>query len=63
MNPISTLDIFVFAVFALGLVAGVLVQTLHPSPWVRKQVENVYGPAYAFGSMFGMFIWALIKHG
>ena len=57
MNPLL---IALIVVVALGLLALVLVQALHPSPWVRKQVENVYGPAYAMGIMVGVMVWALL---
>jgi len=43
----------------VGVILGVplvLTQALHKSPWVRKQVENVYGPAYAMGFMLGLLV-------
>jgi uncharacterized membrane protein YczE len=47
----------------IGVLVGVslaLTQAFHPNPWVRKQVENVYGPAFVMGFCLALFIIAQV---
>ena len=57
------MPVFFWILFVVGLVvilSMALVQAFHPSPWVRGQVERVYGPAAAMGWMIGMLTFALL---
>lgn len=56
------MNAFLIVYLIVGLILGVplvLTQALHKNPWVRKQVENVYGPAYAMGFLLGLMVLAL----